>query len=154
MSDIERTTATDGGNGRSMSSVEVVGELSSGRNELGRAVNHVSQFDPDLGVQDHPDVGFTWIALERRDLRPDLPANRPRPSLGWSLLIATAANLVLAAVAIASGATLVGLVACSALSVATCLLVVAEVVGRYGFDPVGRRLPPPDDWLEKDRFRS
>ena len=68
-------------------------------------------------------------------------------------MIATAANLMLAAVAIATGATVVGLVACSALSVATCLLVAAEVAGRCGFDPVGRRLPPPDDWLEDDRFQ-
>ncbi|MEM7273151.1 MAG: hypothetical protein AAF547_08745 [Actinomycetota bacterium] len=76
----------------------------------------------------------TWSDLDAVPPVPYPPLRRPR--LGWSLAIATVANLILGTVAMLSGAMLVGVVACSALSIATCLLVLAEIACRYGIDPL------------------
>ena len=117
MSDRRQAAGMHGRNTRSGWPTEEAADLANGRYELGRSVNHVSQSDPYLWV---------WSARRSR------PAVQPRPRFGCSLMFASAANISLGLVAIASGATVVGLVACSALSVATCLLVAAEVASRYG----------------------
>ncbi|MEM7322315.1 MAG: hypothetical protein AAF531_04450, partial [Actinomycetota bacterium] len=112
-----------------------------------QAAGHVSQFDPDFGPGDQMGFGFTWITLERQEQTPQPPRSpspASRPRLGWSLVVATIANLILGATAIITDATLVGVVACSALSIATCLLVLAEMASRYGVDPARRR----DPWLD------
>lgn len=151
MSEIERIVGTNSRNaartapnaGRSGLTVEPDG--------LGPKPEHVSQFDPDLDCGDEVGVGFTWITLERpqRPKERQLPAGRTH--LGWSLLIATVSNMILGATAIATGATVVGILACSAMSIATCLLVLAEIVCRYGIDPVGRRPPGSADRFFDDR---
>lgn len=153
MPDIERTVGANsrnisrgGSNGdRSWIAVESDG--------LVQKADHVSQFDPDLGSDDELGFGFTWITMERREPPPARLEVPRRSHLGWSLLIATVANLILGATAIATGATLVGVVACSAMSIATCLLVLAEIACRYGIDPVGRRPPGADDRFLDDRER-
>ena len=73
------------------------------------------------------------------------PVSTHRSRLGWSLVIASMANLALATVAVLAGATLIGVVACGALSIATILLVLAEVASRVGIDPVGAVSPEIDD---------
>lgn len=122
--------------------------------DFGPNETHVSRFDPDLVHDESLIGGFTWIAMERHDPAPRGAVRTGKPHLGWSLLIATVANVFLGVIAISTGATLVGVVACSALSIATCLLVVAEIACRYGIDPVGRRAPRIEDRYLDDRQRD
>jgi hypothetical protein len=151
MSDIERTVGTNSRNTARVTPSAGRSGLTIEPDALGRGPEHVSQFDPDLECGDQLGVGFTWISLElpTASKTQQIPARRTH--LGWSLFIATVSNIILGATAIATGATLVGLVACSALSIATCLLVLAEIACRYGIDPVGHRPPGVDDWFLDDR---
>lgn len=105
---------------------------------------------PATGRRRHNDHGppvedaeltITWIGVEwpGSEWDPDpsgtqamrRPPPDPRPvRFGWSLVIATVANLLLGFTAVATGATLIGVIACTTLSIATCMLVMAEIIGR------------------------
>jgi hypothetical protein len=47
---------------------------------------------------------------------------------GWSVALAVTSNVLLVVLAIATGATLIGMAACGAVGVSSWLLVVAEVL--------------------------
>lgn len=151
MSDIERVVGTNSRNAARVTPKTHHQGLVVESDGMGRRPEHVSQFDPDLDCGDRREIAFTWIALEGPQLPQTQQRSARRTHLGWSLLIATVSNVILGAVAIATGATLVGIVACSALSIATCLLVLAEIACRYGIDPVGQRPPGIDDRFLDDR---
>lgn len=71
-----------------------------------------------------------------------------RPYLGRALVIAVVLELVMAVIAIATGATLIGVVACASMAGCTWLYALTEIVAFYR---VG--LPEPDR-LEVGRSRG
>ncbi len=147
MSEIEKSSGTSNRATGNIGKAELTYEI----HEPDLVADHVSQFDPDLGHDERWDQYFTWIALERAAPAPATRSSEQKIRLGWSLAIATVANLVLGATAIMTGATLVGVVACTALSISTCLLVLAEIACRYGFDPAGRIRHEPGAHYLDDR---
>lgn len=90
---------------------------------------------PPAWVQDgpleYPKPG--WSVMDEPPQLKPIFGNGQR--VGWSLLIATAATVLLGLTAIASGATMVGVVACGGMGVACLALVVAEILSRYSSPP-------------------
>lgn len=109
----------------------------------------------DRGFDGSPNpIGNRRSSGFRRSASGGRPHRCPPRLNGWSLMMGSLAMVVMAVVTVASGAPVVGLIACGGLGVSLCGLVAAEIVNHYDVerssnarrevdfdrsDPTGRR---------------